>query len=349
MLALAWRQFRSQAAVALVALVAAAIVLAITGTGLAHLYDSTVSPCGTDRSCRAAAIGSLLEHDHLLQTLLNAAMLLVPALIAMFWGAPLIARELESGTFRLAWTQSVTRQRWLTVKLAVVGFASLGVAGLFTLMVGWWFSPIDRVSTNRFSPSVFDARDIVPIGYAAFALALGTAAGLLLRRTVPAMAISLGIFVGARLAVTYWIRPHLASPAHVSIAISSIQRFGFARTSSGVTFVVDGSPGTPNTLVLSSRIVDDAGHTASSERLHEFLTRECPRIAELSRPAGKFGPPDRTTVEACVAKLSAHFHELVAYQPASRFWTFQAYETAIFIGLAVALTGVCFWSIRRLG
>jgi len=46
----------------------------------------------------------------------RAQALATPALLGIFWGAPLIARELETGTCRLAWNQSVTRTRWLTVK-----------------------------------------------------------------------------------------------------------------------------------------------------------------------------------------------------------------------------------------
>jgi hypothetical protein len=57
-----------------------------------------------------------------------------------------VARELETGTYRLAWTQSVTRTRWLAVKLGVVGLTSVAVAGLLSLMVTWWSSPIDRAN-----------------------------------------------------------------------------------------------------------------------------------------------------------------------------------------------------------
>ena len=87
-------------------------------------------------------------------------MLVVPALIGMFWGAPLIARELETGTYRLAWTQGVTRKRWLAVKLGLVGLASMAVAGLLSLMVTWWSSPLDRVNADPFT--LFDQRGIVP-------------------------------------------------------------------------------------------------------------------------------------------------------------------------------------------
>ena len=119
----------------------------------------------------------------------------------MFWGAPLLARELESGTYRLAWTQTVTRRRWLSVRVALVGVAALAVAGLASWLVSWWFAPLDAVNMNRFDPSVFTARGVVAIGYAGFAFALGVAAGALTRRTLPAMATTLLGFVAARIAV----------------------------------------------------------------------------------------------------------------------------------------------------
>lgn len=104
----------------------------------------------------------------------------MPGILGIFWGAPLLAREVETGTFRLAWTQSVTRTRWLAIKLAVIALTSMALAGLLALMLTWWASPIDTVNMNRFAPGVFDQRGIVAIGYAAFAFALGVTAGVLI-------------------------------------------------------------------------------------------------------------------------------------------------------------------------
>jgi hypothetical protein len=347
MLLLTWRQLRIQAAVALAALVATAIALALTGPNLVRLYDA-IAPCRTNGGCQVAA-SALTRHDHVLQLVAASAVLVVPALIALFWGAPLVARELEAGTFRLVWTQSVTRRRWLTVKLGMLSLASMAVAGLSSLMVTWWFSPIDRVRANRFSPWVFDARDIVPIGYAVFALVLGVTAGLLLQRFIPAMATSLVVFAGARLGMTYWLRPRLVSPAHTSVALGSLPGPAFVRGSSGATFIAGDPPDIPNALVISGHLVDATGQPATPQALHRFLTGACPRIASPPPLRGRVQPGGPADFQACVAKLSTRFHEAVTYQPAGRFWTFQCYETAIFMCLALALAGVCFWSIRRVG
>jgi len=344
----AWRQFRTQAVVAFAALAALATLLAITGASLEHLYDTSgISTCKPPSNCDALK-STFLSHDKLLQNLLGPLLLAIPALLGIFWGAPLVARELEAGTYRLAWTQSVTRTRWLAAKVVLLGLASIAIAGLLSLMVNWWASPIDHVNTDRFTPGVFDEHGIVATGYAAFAFALGLTAGTIIRRTVPAMATTLVTFVGARLAMTYWIRPHLMTPAHTSATFASVSNLGFeVQGASGVTFVA-GPPNIPNAWVYSSQIVDKAGHVATN--LHTFLLKACPGIGAPpgTTPAGaRVGPGDPAAFDACVRKLSARFHETVTYQPADRYWTFQSYETAIFLLLALILTGVSFYWIRR--
>jgi hypothetical protein len=345
-----WRQFRTQAAAAFAALAALALILAITGPHLVHLYDTSgIATCKVPSNCDALG-STFLSHDKLLRNLLGPLLLAVPALLGTFWGAPLVARELETGSYRLAWTQSVTRTRWLAVKVALIGIVSIAVAGLFSLMISWWSRPVDRVNMNRFTPGVFDERGIVAIGYAAFAVALGLTAGVLIRRTVPAMATTLLAFVGARLAMTYLIRPHLIAPSHTSAGFGAASNLGFqAEGNSALTFVA-GPPHIANAWVYSDRIVDKAGHTATNQSLHTFLVRFCPNIGTPPRstPTGaRVRPGSPADFQACITKLSAKFHETVTYQPGSRFWTFQSYETAIFLALALILTGISYWWIRR--
>jgi ABC-type transport system involved in multi-copper enzyme maturation permease subunit len=208
-------QFRIQAAVAFAALAVMAVILALTGPHLVHLYNTTVATCGAHGNC-SSATATFPSSYRLLQDLGNVV-IVVPAIIGVFWGAPPVARELETGTHRLVWTQSVTRTHWIAVKLGVVGLASMVVAGLFSLMVTWWSSPIDRVNVNQFP--VFAERGIVPIGYAAFAFALGVTAGVVIRRTLPAMASALAGFVVARVVVTYAVRPNLEAPVHLNSAL----------------------------------------------------------------------------------------------------------------------------------
>ncbi len=246
----------------------------------------------------------------------------------MFWGAPLIAREFETGTFRLAWTQDVTPTRWLAVKLGVVGLASVAVAGLLSLMVTWWSSPIDQASMDPWA--AFAQRDITPIGYAAFAFALGVTAGMLIRRTVPAMAITLAVFAAVQVVMRLWIRPHLITPAHTTSALNIASITATGSDVPGGGLFVDATVNIPGAWVYSSQMITPSGHLASTEP----ATQAC---------AG----PNTTgnTCNAYIARL--HLRQVVTYQPASRYWAFQWYETAIFLGLAVILAGACFWQIRR--
>jgi hypothetical protein len=351
MIWLTWRQFRVQAAVAVIFLLLAAVILGITGAHLRDLYNASgISTCRAHGDC-ATVYASFHAHESLLRNLLGPLLLAIPVLIGIFWGAPLLARELENGTYRLAWTQSVTRTRWLATKIALVGLASIAVAELFSLMVGWWFSPIDKINMNRLTQGVFDERGIVAIGYAAFAFALAVTAGALIRRTLPAMASTVVAFVGVRLILTYWIRPHLIAPAHTATALESASNIGFEGSPSGETFVA-GNPSIPNTWVLSSRIVDNAGHAPTTQSLHRFLQTACPNIGAPpvgggTPPVGGHQPANQETFQACINQLSAKFHLAVTYQPASRYWPLQGYETAIFLGLALILAGFCFWWVRR--
>jgi hypothetical protein len=147
----------------------------------------------------------------------------LPALIGLFWGAPLISRELEAGTHRLVWNQSITRTRWLAVQLGLTGLAAMAAAGLGTLAVTWWSSPIDKSAADfpRMAPLLFDARGIVPVAYAAFAFTLGVTVGMLVRRTVPAMAITLAAFVAVQVAMPLLVRPHLLPPTRATVEITT--------------------------------------------------------------------------------------------------------------------------------
>jgi ABC-type transport system involved in multi-copper enzyme maturation permease subunit len=122
MIWLTWRQFRPQAVTSLAALAAFAILLGATAPHLTSLYASSgITAChgqGCDRS--ASNFLGLLSGPYTVVFMLGVAgVVLAPALIGVFWGAPLIAREFETGTFRMAWTQSVSRARLVASKLAL--------------------------------------------------------------------------------------------------------------------------------------------------------------------------------------------------------------------------------------
>src|SRR5205823_3216582 len=152
--------------------------------------------------------GDLFDRQYRGLQFLVPLFLVVPLLVGLFWGAPLVARETEQGTHRLVWTQSITRRRWFSTKVALVAGAAVVGAAAFAELVTWWSGIFVRADANRFSPGIFDIRGIVSIAYVLFAVALGVLVGTLVRRTLPAMAATLGAFIGVRVLVTLFLRAH---------------------------------------------------------------------------------------------------------------------------------------------
>ncbi len=349
MIRLAFRQFRTQGVVALGGLVILGILTVVTGPHLVHLYDTLFVGCKSADAC-GLAHRALSKTDGHLQSWLGALVLVVPCLVGVFWGAPLLAREFENGTFGLVWTQSVTRARWLSVKVGLVGLASMAVAGLTSLMVTWWSSPIDRGNATPFV--TFDQRDIVPIAYAAFAFAIGVTSGLLVRRTLPAMVTTLVGFVGVRLAIYEWIRPRLSTPVRALSPLALPGPSGQIAVGTGLR------PGawevvTEQVINGSGRVVGTSGALNPSGLSANVMPSGAVTLSDGQRcPAAVHGPVGTRTARelsnaahACATRL--HLRDVVTYQPASRYWPFQWYESAIFVVLALLLVALCFWWLRR--
>jgi hypothetical protein len=340
MIRFSYWQFRLPLGIALGGLVLVAAIAGLTGPGLAHLYDTTVANCARNGGDCSTALSLFNARDPVLRVIAQMVPLGLPAILGMFWGAPLVARELESGTFRLAWTQGRSRLRWLSAKLAVVGLAALTVQGLISLALTWWWSPVGRANHNRFSPALFGAFGIAPIGYAAFALALGITAGVVIRRTLPAMAATLAVFAGVRLAVTFWVRPRFAAPAHQVLPISPNDTIGLNAPPGGPLSLTFFPPQLPDAWLQSSQVTNAAGQQPSGAVLNQL----CPQFVHIIH--GGHGD-ERAAFGACVTKLSATFHQAITYQPASRYWPFQWAELGVFTALALVLAAFSAWWIRR--
>jgi hypothetical protein len=355
---LTWRQSRLRAASAAVVLAALAVLLAVTGPHLASLYaGSSIGRCrGSDCGGHAddflqqlyssSGSDSILAGTGtywLLYVLGIVIILVAPALIGIFWGAPLVASEFEAGTQYLAWNQSITRTRWLAVKLTLTGLAAMAVTEALSLMQGWWATPIFRavaqgavatpLAMNQFSPLVFATHGISPLGYAAFAFALGVTAGVLVRRALPAMAVTLALFAVLQVAMPLWVRPHLFPPNHMVTTLRSFAAVDVPIDDGTFTAILNGWDSQPEAWVLSSGAVNTAGKPVTA------LPAACTQVA--SAP----GKANHPTLLDCLA--SHGIRVAVTYQPASRYWAFQWTETAIYVALALALAGYCFWRIRR--
>jgi hypothetical protein len=188
---LVWRQYRAQGAIAAALLAAAAAVILADGFQIASHWHSILVRCSGNSTClqqQSALVNGVVSD-------LPYISLIVPAVLGMLWGAPLVAHELEARTSDFAWTQSVTRTHWLTVKAGWLLLAAAACSGAITALTTWWSGPDNARFASAFEPGHFDTQGIVPVEYAVFAMALGIAAGTVARRTLPAIAVVLGGFI----------------------------------------------------------------------------------------------------------------------------------------------------------
>jgi hypothetical protein len=343
MIWLTWRQFRIQAITAVAALAAFAILLAATGPHLASLYSaSKINGCHSF-GCGTAVNKFLsgLAGPYPVVYLVGIGLILAaPAIIGIFWGAPLIAREFETRTFNLAWTQGITRTQWLAVKLALTGLVAMAVTEALSLIYAWWADPISKAvrmgnnsgpqlfSQGPFSSVIFASHGITPLGYAAFAFALGTAAGVLTRRALPAMAITLAIFAAVQLAMPLLIRPHLVPPSHTTASI-------YAADEVYGSLTADVVPGQPDAWIFSSHALNAAGSPISS----------IPAACISPTIPGRKGGTSAITPAQCMQARG--YREAISYLPTSRYWPLQWIETGIFLALALALAWFSFSRLSR--
>jgi ABC-type transport system involved in multi-copper enzyme maturation permease subunit len=320
---LVWRQHRQQALAAVVALLAVALFLVPTGRQMRAAFDDL----GLGACLRAAPQTELVtadtgclplseEFSGRFQSLglVSLLLLFLPALVGLFWGAPLVARELEHGTHRLVWTQGVTRLRWATVKLGLVGAGVALVAAAYTLLVGWWIAPLNDATGYRFTWLFFDQQGPVLVGYALFALALGVLAGTLTGKVLPAMAVTLGGFLATRVAVALLLRPRFLPPLRRA-------------------YPVVGATPTESNPLIGDWVISRGVYSAQG--------------VKLTPGSGTQALCDQTAAARCIAKYGVGAYNQDLFQPADRFWLFQGIETALFVALAVVLVLVAVRLIRR--
>jgi hypothetical protein len=307
-----WRQHRAQLVAASGLLVA--LALAALGTHVpiqAAYHRDTLSEClpPTARSgCDIIVRHFQSQFESWVASLRILAVL--PALAGVFIGAPLLARELEHGTHSFAWTQGVTRRRWLLAKTSLLAGATVVAGAIASVVVMWWRAPFDTLE-GRMAPSGFDIEGLVVPAYALYALVLGVLAGLIFRRSVAAMTATLVAFGATRFLVVWFLRPRFLAPLHQTIAPT------------------DASP-QPVDWILNDTLVDGGGRQISAARED---------LALLHAQQARIDP------HAYIATLD--WKRVITYQPADRFWTFQLLEAGLFVGLAAAVVLLTVWLVRR--
>ncbi len=320
---LVWRQHRAQFYVGAALLAAFAVMILITGIQVADQYHAAQVACAAGNGCRN--LGGLFFGSHVIGFMVICT-LGAPVLVGLFLGAPLIAGEFEAGTTQFAWMQSVTRKRWLAVKVGWMLLAAAVWGAAISALVTWWSGPNNATQLDAFKPGRFDLMGTVPVAYALFAMALGIAAGALLHRVLPAMAVTLAGFIAARALITLLLRPHYISAVTMfyNVANGYAPKGSYWQLSQGIL----GPNGQPVPQPNNVNYVFGIPQTS--------LPASC---APLIHSAGNPTP-------ACSQALS-HFRAFLTYQPADRYWTFQGIETGIFLALTAALIAVTAFVVLR--
>jgi hypothetical protein len=347
MIWLVWRQHRQQALFALLGLAALAAFLVPTGIQMRTAFEQAglddclpaaarvefvhqgLGPNADQANDRVRACQELAERfagRFGSRGTVGILLWFLPLFAGLFWGAPLVAREVEHGTHRLVWTQGVSRRRWALAKFGLVGGGVVLVAACYALLVTWWRGPLDQTTGQRFPWPLFDLEGPVLVGYTLFALALGVFAGVLTRKTQTAMAITLAGFLATRLPVGLLARPRFLAP---------LER----------TFPVAGTAA-PNQLsgdwILRAGVYDAQGTLRTGGTSGATFGDSAQAVCGTPPDA----PPD-PLLEQCLANYGPGAYNQEVFQPADRFWLFQGIETALFIALAVLLLLAAIHWIRR--
>ena len=302
-----WRQHRFSLGGVTVLLGALAVYLWLSGLQMHHSYATVCHPVGS-LDCAMNFTGRYGITAILVSILLQA----VPPLIGAFAGAPVLARELETGTFRYAWTQAFGRWRWAVAKLVLLAVAVTAAAEAFSLLFSWYNQPFLAAGyVVPFSTRVFDLHGIAFAAWTLAAFAIGVLAGMLIRRVVPAIAATLAVYAGLAFATALWLREHYMTPLLTS------------------------QPNLPGSAWFVSQWYAKDGTFAFPARgsgIVNAVSRLCPGNSNLSP-------------EQC---LSRHgYTQWTSYQPGSRFWPFQWMEGGWLLALSVLLIAVSVWLVRR--
>lgn len=185
---LAWRQHRSALGWLLVPVAALVVGMILSRPYVLRDYLALVHD-----GCFAHPASSTCMDDHFglrahpSWPVVRAAALL-PLLIGVYLGAPLVAREYEQGTHRFAWTQGIGPRRWVAGRALVLAAWVTAVTVPLALAAGWWLSPYQQTGlVSRWLPGGFGLGAPVYAAWTVFILCLGLLAGAVTRRTRPAM------------------------------------------------------------------------------------------------------------------------------------------------------------------
>jgi hypothetical protein len=315
-----WRQHRFALAGVAALLGALAVYLWITGLQLHHAYAAAAG-------CRPASsfvcgnlIGDFNDSYWPRAETIAALLQVVPALIGAFVGAPVLAREMETGTFRYSWTQGFGRWRWTLAKLVPLAVTVTAAAGAFSVLFSWYYQPFFAEGQQTpFFASLFDLRGVAFAGWTLAAFAIGALAGMLIRRVVPAIAATLAVYAGLAVAAAVYLRQHYMTP------------------------LVTSNMNLPGSAWIISQWWTKGGRFAfAGFRPPDSFLRQYCLPSSVGPGPFKVGPD---TITQCAVQHG--YTPWISYQPVSRFWPFQWIEGGWLLALSVLLIGAAVWLVRR--
>ena len=319
-----WRQQRIALGGVAVLLGGLALYLWLTGLPAHHAYTAAAT-CHPASSAACGELNSYFLHTYnqtaqLIATLLQA----VPALIGAFVGAPLLARELETGTFRYAWTLGFGRQRWVLAKLVPLAIVLAAAAGLLSLLFSWYYQPFlpsqfeNASAQSPMAPALFDLRGVAFAAWTLTAFAVGALAGMLIRRVVPAIAATLAVYTGLAVAAAVFLRQHYMTPLVIRNVTPDVSAY-----------------------VIGQQWYARGGQSVSQGMLAQVLQQQAPQLA------GKGGGTIPESPDTNQYLIQHGYTLWTTYQPAGRFWPFQWIEGSWLLALSVLLIAATVWLVRR--
>jgi len=314
-----WRQHRTALAGVAVLLGALAVYEWLTGESLHHAWAAVIACHPASSPACQNLVRAFPENFLSLGSLLQV----VPALIGAFVGAPVLARELETGTFRYAWTQSFGRWRWALAKLVLLGTVLAAAAGAFGVLVSWHYQPyfatgnqaLGLPELSPFDSDLFSLRGVALPAWTLAAFAIGALTGMLIRRVLPAIVAALAIYAGLAFTAGLYLREHYLTP------------------------LVTSNPNVPGTAWIIGQWWTKDGRFAFATPPLSILNQFC------SAGPGPSGKGDGPSFAQCLAPHG--YTQWTSYQPASRFWPFQWIEGGWLLALSVLLIAATIWLVHR--
>ena len=326
-----WKQHRIALAGMAALLGALAVWLWIAGTSVHHAWTAATT-CHPADSAACQDLGNAFNGTWNGMSIPTVLLLVVPALIGAFAGAPVLGRELETGTFRFTWTQGFDRWRWALAKLVALAVVLAGAGTAFGALVSWSYQPFSAAGNQELGlygntpfAVAFGLRTVTFPAWTLAAFAVGALAGMLIRRVVPAIVTTLAVYAGLAIAAAAFLRVHYLAP------------------------LVTSNPSVPGTAWIIGQWWTKGGRFVFAGNPPDtILNRFC---TFPQSPGGKGGGPGggpSSSVNPFAQCLAPHGYTLwTSYQPASRFWSFQWIEGGWLLALSVLLITAAVWLVHR--